>query len=82
MSERAVLQPNCDLCESPSLHISWIGGKEIHHCCYHHIIDGGIPSDWHPNCMATTREAGVSACGVAPSVAPCQADERFARVVK
>lgn len=30
-------------------------GTESHLCCTCHIITGGCPADWHPECMDTWR---------------------------
>jgi hypothetical protein len=38
----------CDVCGWYASHIYYGGGRK---CCEHHIERGGIPADWHDDCM-------------------------------
>ncbi len=38
-------------CGKKAMHTTWIGGKTWHRCCECHIINGGAPADWHPDCV-------------------------------
>jgi len=44
-------------CERPVGHHIWgTDGKRRDLCCYHHVMEGNAPADWHPVCMATYKK--------------------------
>jgi hypothetical protein len=53
-----VEKETCTLCgEAPAMHIHIIpGGEEANLCCRCHIAKGGIPADWHKQCMLAERD--------------------------
>jgi hypothetical protein len=46
-------------CGEPAMHhyhAWWETQKDVYQCCECHIIDGGVPSDWHEGCMNATKK--------------------------
>ena len=43
-------------CGKPSRHSSGKGGVVVYRCCQCHMKNGGIPADWHPECMVIYKQ--------------------------
>lgn len=60
ITQRQVQQKNknkCDVCGEQASHFSSSGVKgDMALCCKHHIERGGIPADWHSQCMKFYEE--------------------------
>lgn len=42
--------------DRPAMHVTIVNGRESNHCCECHIAAGGIPADWHPDCIRAYAE--------------------------
>lgn len=59
--------PLCD-CGRESSHSSGVGEVVTYRCCRCHVMIGGIPADWHAECMRAYLTISTKSTTIKPDV--------------